>query len=291
MMQILFIIILFILLIFLFLFYASLKTARPKHKRRYIYLYPEHFDLKYEKVIFAAEDGVELKGWFVPAEQKSGKTIILMHGWGMNKSDILKHTWYLQKYGFNLFYFDFRAMGESDGTSSSIGSLESRDVEAAVKYLREFRKEEAGSIALYGLSMGAAAAIYAASKRDDVACVFAEAPYLTYRRAVRHWAWEKYKVPFYPVMPVVIFFIKMILGIDTEPYSPKYNIMNLKAPITLLYGERDDVVPPAEAQELFDIALPPKELVFFKGAAHDKCAETDYPAYRRLLIDFFSKYM
>lgn len=52
-----------------------------------------------------------------------------------------ENTYYLHDLGFNLLYFDFRALGESGGKVSSIGYLETRDAQAAIRFLQETRPE------------------------------------------------------------------------------------------------------------------------------------------------------
>ena len=108
------------------------NVLHPVSKRKPLSAWPDQMGIPYENVCFKTEDKVQLRGWFIPSETYSNKTIILMHGWGMNRSDIFKNTYFLHDLGFNLFYFDFRALGESGGKTSSIGYLELKDAAAAV---------------------------------------------------------------------------------------------------------------------------------------------------------------
>ena len=121
----------------LFCIHTAKKVLHPISKRKPLDAWPDQFKLPYENVTFRTEDKVQLKGWFIPAPEESEKTIILMHGWGMNRADILKNTYFLHDLGFNLFYFDFRALGESGGKTSSIGYLELKDITAAISFLKE----------------------------------------------------------------------------------------------------------------------------------------------------------
>ena len=104
-----------------FCMHAAKRVLHPVSKRKALDAWPDQFGLPYENVYFKTEDKVQLKGWFIPSEAYSNKTIVLMHGWGMNRADILKNTYFLHDLGFNLLYFDFRALGESGGKTSSIG--------------------------------------------------------------------------------------------------------------------------------------------------------------------------
>ena len=175
--------------------YTAKKVLHPVSKRKALYLWPDEYKMPYDNVYFTTEDKVNIKGWFIPYDGAE-KTIILMHGWGMNRSDILKNTYFLHDLGFNLLYFDFRALGESGGKVSSIGYLETRDVRAAIKYLKETRPESCKKIGLYGLSMGAMVAICEGASNPQISCVAAEASYYSFRRVVSRWAWVHHKVPF-----------------------------------------------------------------------------------------------
>lgn len=98
------------------------KVLHPRSKRKPLDVFPDQYQMPYQDIRFTSADGVLLRGWFIPKEG-SDKTIILMHGWGMNRGDIFKNTYFLYDLGYNLMYFDFRALGESGGTTSSIGYL------------------------------------------------------------------------------------------------------------------------------------------------------------------------
>ena len=99
---------------------------------------PESFNLKYEDVEFESSDGLKLKGWFIPSN-KSGNTIIVMHGYPTNKADVLPFSMFLLK-RFNVFLFDFRSFGESEGSYTTAGYKEVNDLDGAIKYL-ENRKD------------------------------------------------------------------------------------------------------------------------------------------------------
>src|SRR5579862_1356798 len=71
---------------------------------------PETFGIHYEKVRFTTEDGVPIAGWFLASKAASDKAIILCHGWGTNKGEILEATRFLSE-RYNLLYFDFRVCG------------------------------------------------------------------------------------------------------------------------------------------------------------------------------------
>lgn len=88
--------------------FLSLKPTRMP-----IVLRPEDLGLRSQQVTFRTRDGKDLKGWFIPSEKSQG-TIICLHGYPANKSDVLPVVSFLYP-DFALFLFDFRAHGESQG--------------------------------------------------------------------------------------------------------------------------------------------------------------------------------
>ncbi len=272
--------------------HTAKKVLHPVSKRKPLDAWPDQFGLPYENVTFKTQDQVQLKGWFITAPEFSDKTIILMHGWGMNRADILKNTYFLRELGFNLFYFDFRALGESGGKTSSIGYLELKDITAAVNFLKDTRPQFCEKIGLYGLSMGGMVAICEAAHNPDIACVVAEASYYSFRRVVSRWAWVHRRVPYFPIMPMVLHYIRKQLGINPERYSPKYNIPKISPrPVFLIHGRYDNLVPAAQAKLLYKCAGEPKEIWLVPGAKHNKCAEVGGFEYKQRLADFYRKYL
>ncbi|HNT96807.1 MAG TPA: alpha/beta hydrolase [Elusimicrobiales bacterium] len=255
---------------------------------------PDQFRLAYEPVVFPSTDGVALRGWFIPAGgERSSRTIVFCHGWGSNKSELMRDTNFLAGLGFNLFYFDFRASGESAGGMASVGYLETRDLEAAFAWLQANRPEAcAGGMGLFGLSMGASVAMWKTARRPEVKCLLAENVFLSYTRVIANWGWRRLKVPFYPLIPMILFFVRLKLGADPEPYSPVHTAPSVKQPVLFVQGDQDELVPQEEAKLLYEICgSSEKALWTVTGAGHAKCAEVGGEAYRRKVAEFFQTHL
>ena len=280
------------LIIVLICQHTAKRVLHPKAKRKPIYLRPDELNVPYQEVTFQTSDGISLKGWWIEATEPSAKTIILMHGWGMNRSDILKYTCFLREVGFNLFYFDFRALGESGGTMSSIGYLELKDVRAAIQFVQQHYPHQCQRLGLYGLSLGGMVALTEASRNPQIVCVAAEAPYYSFRRVVTRWAWVHYHIPYFPLIPIVLHYIRRQLGANPERYSPKYTIGKIAPrPVLLIHGRHDNLVPAAQARRLYRRAGEPKTLWLVPGARHNKCGEVGGFAYKQRLADFFRTHL
>ena len=288
---ILVIVVLFVLATVWLCVHAAKKVLHPVSARKALTVWPDQYKLPYENIYFKTEDGVLIKGWFIP-NPSSEKTIIFMHGWGMNRGDVFKNTYFLHDLGYNLMYFDFRACGESGGTNGSIGYLELKDLQAAVAFLKETRPFACASVGLYGLSMGGMAAICEAAQNPEIKCVVAEGSYYSFRRVVSRWAWVHYRVPNFPLVPLILHYIRRSLPVNPEHYSPKYNISKIAPrPVFIIHGRYDSDVPAAQAKMLFKQAGDPKEIWLVPGAKQNKCAEVGGFEYKQRLMDFYKRYL
>ncbi|OGS12412.1 MAG: hypothetical protein A2234_02955 [Elusimicrobia bacterium RIFOXYA2_FULL_58_8] len=264
------------------------EIIRPLRKSAVMYT-PDQYKLPYETIDFATADGVRLRGWFIPAAGgESGQTIILCHGWGSNRGELLRDTHFLQEQGFNLFYFDFRASGESKGSVSSVGYLETRDFDAAYDFLKANRPGAAEAVGVFGTSMGGSVAIYAAAKYPEIVCLLAENTFLSYNGVVANWSWRRLKTPYFPLVAMILFFVRRKLKADPEPYSPRYSVARVKIPVMFINGDNDDLVPLADAEALFGMCpAEKKQMWMIAGASHAKCAEVGGEVYRHKVAAFF----
>ncbi|HJO01635.1 MAG TPA: alpha/beta hydrolase, partial [Candidatus Woesearchaeota archaeon] len=151
--NIILIFLLIIAFIILFSFLTFIMSIKPG--KWPIEFTPESFKLKYEDVTFESSDGLKLKGWFIPSD-KSNDTIIVMHGYPTNKADVLPFSMFLLK-KFNVFLFDFRSFGESEGSYTTAGYKEVKDLDGAVKYLKS--RKNVKNIGALGFSLGGSVAI------------------------------------------------------------------------------------------------------------------------------------
>ncbi len=269
-------------------YHKSNCLIKSKTRRTPINFWPDQFRLPFENIEFQTSDGVLLKGWFIPAQVEGRGTIILCHGWGENKGDLLKDTYFLHDLGFNLFYFDFRASGESQGQIASVGYLETKDAAAVLDFLKQNKPEAAGRIGIYGKSMGGAVAVYCASRHPEIRCMLAEDTFCSYNKVVGRWGWVKMKVPYYPVIPLTLFFVRLKLGVDPEVYSPIYNVGKIAPrPVFFIHGDLDSLVSSDEVRNIFNKAGNAKELWIVPGAGHGKCAEAGGEEYRKRVGGFF----
>lgn len=277
-----------------FSYLKSYDITRPLMRRTPVAYIPDQYALAHEVIDFATADGLQLKGWFIPAAGgETGKTLILCHGWGSNRGELMRDTHFLAAHGFNLFYFDFRGAGESGGGAvSSVGYLETRDFDAAYEFLRNNRPHACERVGLFGTSMGGSVAVFAAAKYPEIKCLLVENTFLSYRRVISNFGWLRMKLPYWPLVPLTLFFVRMRLGADPEPFSPVHNIAGVTIPALFINGDYDDLVPLADAKKLYSLCRSArKDLWELTGATHGKCADVGGEVYKDRVSKFFLENM
>lgn len=140
---------------------TKLRTATPADR-----------GLRYADATFRTPDGVELSGWYVPSTGRAA--VILLHGAGSTRSDVLDHAAVLVGHGYGVLLFDARGHGRSGGRAMDFGWYGDEDVAGALAYLRGRPEIDPARIAVAGLSMGGEEALGAAAALPAIRAVVAE---------------------------------------------------------------------------------------------------------------------
>ena len=119
-----------------------------------------------------ADDGVTLEGWWFPGA--NGAAVVLRHGAGSTRADVLEHAAVLVDAGYGVLVTDARGHGGSSGRGMDLGWYGELDTRAAVDLLATRPDVAPDRIAVVGLSMGGEEAIGAAGDDPRIAAVVAE---------------------------------------------------------------------------------------------------------------------
>ena len=257
-------------------------------RRKPVVIFPSDYGLVAQTVHFPTQDGLILEGWFIP-NGASDKTIVLAHGFDMNKGDVLKRTHFLAK-NYNLFYIDCRGAGGSQG-HSSMGTKENRDVAAAVEYLHKNFPLQAREIGLYGISMGAAAVSYYTAHYGGIKCLLLESSYFSFKNVAKRWAWLHVKIPYFPLVGLVLFLKEKTQNIQVEDYALQSTAEKITCPVLMIQGERDRLAPITKARKTYKKLHMPKELWLVKEAGHTSCAKEGGEKYVQKVQSFFTQYL
>lgn len=212
-------------------------------------LYDEAYHrLKPEDCWFTSEDSVQLHGWFLRTEEPIA-TLVMSHGNAGNISHRYPIMQALQKVSFNVFMYDYRGYGRSDGSPNEDGVY--KDGRAAYDFVVQRKDIDRKKIILFGTSLGGAVTVEVARQRQAAAIIL-ESTFTSARDMARiH----------YPFLPAQYF-------MRTEMNSLE-KIRDIHVPILFIHGSNDDIVPLALGKKLYETASNPKEFYEIPNAGHN----------------------
>ncbi|MDW7748540.1 alpha/beta hydrolase [Halomonas sp.] len=200
-----------------------------------------------ETVTLPTRRGKRLAGWWLPGQGQG--TVVITHGWGANRELMLPMARPLQAAGWNVLLFDARNHGESDADSFSSMPRFAKDTEAALDWLRARPGMADAPVALLGHSVGAAAVLLAASRRDDIAAVVSLSAFAHPDGMMRRWLAGK-RLPFVPLGWYVLRYVEHVIGHRFDAIAPVTTLPRLRCPVLLVHGRDDTVIPPSDAERL-----------------------------------------
>lgn len=240
---------------------------------------PDVLGLRYESVQFTSADGTRLSGWFLPAENRKGPqdvraakgTVVHFHGNAQNMSTHWRFVAWLPKQDYNVFVFDYRGYGQSEGKPEPKGVFE--DSNAALNYVRTRADVDPERLFVFGQSLGGtnAIAVVGAGNRAGVKAAAIESTFYSYSAIAN----EKLQ--------------GAGLFVSDEYAASKYVAAVSPIPLLFIHGTADPVIPFAHSRRLLADAREPKRLIEVPGAGHlePMTALRFGPAYRKALTAFF----
>ncbi|MFA5135587.1 MAG: alpha/beta hydrolase [Patescibacteria group bacterium] len=269
-------------------FIASRVIMQPRE------VHPEEwrqYDLSPEKISFTTTDGIKLAGAFIAGT--NGATIILLHGYGRSKEQMLPQASMLRRAGFSILMFDFRASGESEGKYITFGGKEQRDLEAAVYYLNSRKDVEISRVGLLGFSMGGAVGIMKSGDLPAIKAIVISSTYARFKSVI----WQNFQlylkgIPFFPIGWFVLFIIKFRTGIYYPYITPVKYLHKLRArPLMIIHGAHDRRILAQDALEFQRRAPWLKEFWLVHNAAHDDVYSITKAEYEMRVVSFFKRYL
>lgn len=131
---------------------------------------PSDLGFDVEEITFESEDGIILAGWFTPSQNDA--TIILLHGYGGNRTSMIWRAKQLVNSGYGVLMYDERASGESTGEYRSYGWEDTRDTKAAIQFIHAQNPNE--NIGAAGCSTGASIVVYSAALYPEIGAVWGD---------------------------------------------------------------------------------------------------------------------
>ena len=230
-------------------------------------------------------DGQELGAWFVPGRH-DGPSVLLLHGNGDSRGSELPLAEFLAKQGCSVLLLSLRAHGDSTGDINDLGYSARHDVVAAVDYLE--RRRRGRPILVQGVSLGAAAALYAAEELGTrVRGYVLEAPYADLRTAVRNRAENYLLFPMDWIAYAGLELAGPLVLPELDRMAPVEAIGAIpgSVPVLVLAGGRDRRARPDEARALYRRIRAHGRLVWFERAGHESFYAHDPSLYQEVVGD------
>ena len=209
-------------------------------------LRPEQVGLVGEDVFLQTEDEVQIHGFWLPA-QGATRALLFLHGNAGNASHRLPNAAELVAMETSVLLLDYRGYGLSEGTPSEAGVY--ADARAGLSYLLEERGFEEDRIVVFGRSLGGAVAVDLVQDRG-IAGLILESTFTSGADMARS------------LLPAAGFFVR-------DRFDNKSKIARLRSPLLFFHGDRDEIVPYALGQQLFEAAPGPKHFETIRGAGHN----------------------
>lgn len=215
----------------------------------------------HDDVYFKASDGVKLHGWFFKARSGGLGTILVMHGNAENISTHINSVLWLVKEGFDVFAFDYRGYGLSEGKTTVQGVH--LDADAALEKVLNLPQANKERFFILGQSVGGPIAVYTLANsphKNRTKALIIDSSFSDYSRIAR----EKLAqiVITWPFQyPLSLLF--------NNYYSPEKQVKKISpVPILIIHGDSDRIVPAHHSSILYQEASEPKDLWIAKGRGH-----------------------
>ncbi|MFH1622675.1 MAG: alpha/beta hydrolase [Candidatus Omnitrophota bacterium] len=228
---------------------------------------PDSLGIEYEDIFTKTDDGLTLNAWFIPAKDNTNLTIFFSHGNGGNISHRFDKITILRNLGLNVFIYDYRGYGKSQGRPSEEGIY--LDAQAAYKYLTKEKGLNPDDIIAYGESLGATVTVDLASKVKLKALIL-EGAFTNAKEMSKE---------IYPFLPT--FILKSKLDSISK-------IKNIHIPKLFIHSINDEIVPIHLNKKLFNAALGEKTFVTIAGG-HNTSHIDSQKEYTQGIATFIAK--
>lgn len=233
---------------------------------------------------FPSKDGTRLHGWFIPAQVvASGErapTVIHVHGNAGNIASHIGFTDFLPQAGFNLFIFDYRGYGQSEGKATRRGPL-IEDAEAALEAMLKRPEVDPERVGMFAQSLGGAIGLNVMAQRREIRCAVVESAFSSWRDEAADAVGGGKPGWISKLMAAIL------IG---DSRRPDEAIALVKRPVLLLHGSADGTIPAHHSQRLAAASGGWATLIEYPGGDHNTLHET-HPQSVMAIVDFFREHL
>lgn len=231
-----------------------------------------------EDLWFHTSDGVRLHGWWLEAHGARRGTVVQFHGNAGNITSHFAQLEWVTRHGYDLFTFDYRGYGRSEGVPSQAGL--NRDARAALALARtKSAKGMRPDLVLYGQSLGGAVLLRALADEPDrsrIRSVIVEGTFNSYREAAASVMYQT---------PAGLAFAGFAFTVIDDDYAPAQHVASLSpTPLLVIHDQDDPVIPFDFGRAIFRAARQPKDLWPLRTGGH--LTARDEPGFEGALLDW-----
>lgn len=215
---------------------------QPDH---FLYAPPEKLNLKYKNILFESKDKTRLHSWLFESEKRPKGLIVLFHGNAQNLSSHYLSVSWLVRYNYDVWVWDYRGYGLSQGVAESKGVYE--DSLAALGFVGElYQKKPYEKLILVGQSLGGNILMRAISEHQlarETDLLVVDSTFMGYKKMAAdrlQSVWFLY--PFSILTGLLV----------SDEYSALNYVEKIKLPTLVIHGKKDSVVPFKFGQEVYD---------------------------------------
>ena len=219
---------------------------------------PDRLGVIYEDVELETHDQIKLHGWKLLAKGEVRGTVLFFHGNGENISSHFANVYWLTDYGYDVFLFDYRGYGKSEGVAQLDDVI--ADAEIMIEYgSQQLVKDE--KLIILGHSFGGSLAVHAVAHSDykdrirTLITVEAFSDYHQVTQDVLSTSWLTW-----------LFQWPLSFVMDNS-YRPLNSVAQISpVPLMLMHSKQDEIIPFDHAQTLYGEAVQPKILKVLTGS-------------------------
>ena len=237
----------------------------------------------YEKVTLTTRDGLQLSAWYVPS-QNHAAVVTFPRQWTIGQARMLAAA------GYGVLLVDPRGYGDSQGDPNAYGWGSTKDIDAAVAWLRRRPDVQKWRIGGLGLSMGGEQMIEAAARNHGLKAVVSEGAGIRSAREALfgHESWWELAAQ-YP-QDLVQTMSVWLLGGEPVPISLKSaSLLISPRAVLLIYGANGQESEKEVNPVYYQAAYQPKAIWRVPGSGHTQGLETQPTEYRRIVVGFFDR--
>jgi uncharacterized protein len=210
--------------------------------------------------------------WYWPGDHPNAPTLLYLHGVRWNLTAHLRRIENLRSFGFAVVAIDYRGFGKSDGEMPSEEGVYD-DAAVAWRWLVAHEPDPARRF-VYGHSLGTAVATQLAVEhgaREGMGGLILEGGFTSLPEMARALAPSWFPVDWFV----------------TQKFDTIEKIPNVTAPVLIVHGMGDQLVPHRFSEALYAAAPDPKRLVLVEGGGHYNTSWVGAGAYRQAIAELF----